>query len=204
MNILSIDFDWIMEPNIEAYNHFVQAPLEFGVEESWKRIKEKIYDINLECDIKKFEQLYFLIKKHTSYLKNEDIIISNYHNELFNFLNYLSNINKSERFNVINIDHHHDLGYLDDDLSMVNIGNWMGCAYKNFNIDNYLWIGNKNSTLPFDNHDFLNYFYTTDFNIINDITIDKIFICSSWEWVPLKYKSLFNILISLFDDLEKK
>ena len=38
MNVLSIDFDWIMEPSIEAYNHISNTD-RFGPLRTWEKIK---------------------------------------------------------------------------------------------------------------------------------------------------------------------
>lgn len=204
MNILSIDFDWIMEPSIEAYNNLVNTDSLFGPMELWNKIQNIIPNINPECNLDHFNILYFLIKKYSKQLKFEDCYIALSHGDLYDFMEQIND----KKYVVYNIDHHHDLGYNiqcnDLDNTVPNLANWAYHANKNLNMYKYVWIHNPNSCMPERIPEKLKYIHTTDLNILNNVKFDKIFICASWEWVPLKYQNLFAILTSLFDDLEKK
>ena len=196
MNILSIDFDWIMEPSIEAYNYFIKEdPL--GPAQSWERIFELIPNLNIDYDLNKYKTLFFVLKQVANNIHRDNIYVGYQHHELYYFL---KDVSPEEPITIYNIDHHHDLGYPENDNTKLNIGNWVTYINKEKKLQNYTWIRNKNSSLNDLNYNNLNQFYhTTDINIIDTVRFDKIFICASWEWVPLKYKPLFEILVSAID-----
>lgn len=194
MNILSIDFDWIMEPSIEAYNYFTGEHT-LGPALAWEKVFELIPNLNIDCDLEKYKILYFLLKQVSKNIKSENIYVGFKHNEIYYFL---EDIDPNEPINIYNIDHHHDIGYPENDNTILNLGNWVDHINKDKNLVNYTWICNKNSTSCPSNN--LTHFYrTSDINIVDKVKFDKIFICASWEWVPLKYQGLFEILISAID-----
>ena len=205
MNILSIDFDWIMQPTIEAYNNICKGYNNLGPIEIWDEISRMMPGFNPECDLNRFTDLYFLLKDKLKYLTKEDVHIGINHDELYYFMEK----QQAKKYSVYNIDHHHDLGYLNSNSPSIeeqpiSLANWATKAHQNLNMYRYTWISNINSHKPEEVPEKLKYTATYDLNILENIKFDKIFICASWEWVPLKYQNLFAILTSLFDDLENK
>ena len=205
MNILSIDFDWIMQPTIEAYNNIVLGYNALGPLESWENVKKQIPNFEPYCNLDQFTQLYFLLKDKIQWLTRNDIYIGLNHDELYGFMEK----QEAKEYIVYNIDHHHDLGYLESGFNSIieqplTLANWAAKSTEKLNLCKYIWISNKNSKIPEIIPENLNYTRVSDISILDRIHIDKIFICSSWEWVPLKYQNLFAILTSLFDDLENK
>lgn len=131
-------------------------------------------------------------------LQLKDVFIADGHEEIFKAINTWR---LDDKFNIYNIDHHHDCGYLSDNISLHNItnectcANWVPYVYKNFPaFMKYIWIGNKNSFLlnsqlksiipKYDNY--------SDLGILNNIKIDKIFICKSRTWIPVEYRGLID------------
>lgn len=204
MNILSVDFDWIMQPTIEAYNNMVHGYTKLGPKEVWEHIEKNIPGFEPLCDLNRFTDLYFFLKDHSKNLYKEDIYIGFNHDELYRFMDDLN----AKKYLVYNVDHHHDLGYRLDEQPLeeqpITLANWAEKAHENLNMYKYVWIHNANSCLPEKIPDKLKYTHTTDIRLLDGVKFDKIFICASWEWVPLKYQNLFAILTSLFDDLENK
>lgn len=204
MNILSIDFDWIMQPTIRAYNDLSYGYNRLGPAEIWDNIFSAMPGFNPQCDLNYFTDLYFLLKRYLKNLNVEDVYIGMNHDELYKFMEQLG----AKKYSVYNIDHHHDLGYRLEEQALsdqpLTMANWATKAHENLNMYKYTWIHNTNSGVPEYIPETLKYTHTTDLNILDGVRIDKIFICPSWEWVPLKYQNLFAILVSLFDDLEKK
>ena len=203
MNVLSIDFDWIMEPTIEAYNSLSHGRDAFGPAEIWRIIQGKIPGFSPECDLNKFTDLFFFLKEKVNGIDKDNIKIAFNHEEIYDFLD------KDFDVSLYNIDHHHDMGYPQNDseenkeraLEGLGCGNWVSFLNKNKKIKQYTWIGNHNSNPPMNiiSNDYDNFIFTTDLNALCSVKFDKIFICASWEWVPLKYRNLFDILISLLD-----
>ena len=110
---------------------------------------------------------------------------------------------KEHKINLYNIDHHHDMGYEGNNGAFDSLGvaNWVHFANKDMKLSSYTWIHNVNSIYPTEElcEQYKRYTHTTDINILNNIQFDKIFLCASWEWVPLKYEPLFDILVSAID-----
>lgn len=196
MNVLSIDFDWIMEPSIEAYNHISNTD-RFGPLRTWEKIKAIIPGFDPQCDLSKFHDLFFLLLDKSKKLKQEDICISFNHEEIYNFLSDYDNIN------LYNVDHHHDMGYpqngSEEIQDYINCANWVYHLNKNNKLKSYTWIHNINSIQNNNIENFCTYIDTNDLDILKNIEFDKIFICASWEWVPIKYEPLFDVLISSVD-----
>ena len=98
---------------------------------------------------------------------------------------------------IINIDHHHDLGYDEDDpYEKCTCANWAYYLFKQGKLDKYIWLNNNNSDIiPPPRHEAN--FFSEFFCDINETSYinrfgrpDKIFICLSPEWVPSQYHPL--------------
>lgn len=200
MNILSIDFDWIMQPTIEAYNNLCHGNSPLGAKEIWEQIEMAMPGFEARCDLNRFTDLYFTLKEVMKNLTKGDCYVGIEHGELYNFMQVLG----AKKYNVYNIDHHHDLGYhIGDeplDEQSTSLANWAAKAHTDLNMYKYTWIHNVNSCMPEEVSEKLKYTHTTDLRILDGIKFDKVFICASWEWVPPKYQNLFAILTSLVDD----
>lgn len=130
MNIVSIDFDIIMAPSIEFYNNNVRD--------------RTLFDNPLlkvcNADLEHYRRLTdWLIKNK----KENNVIIIKSHERIVNYIDNPDDI-------VINIDHHHDLGYkfLENtclDESKIDCGNWAEYLLSNKLIKKYIWINNENS-----------------------------------------------------------
>lgn len=210
MRILSIDFDWVMEPCIQAYNLYCRGLHDLGPVGSWNDIKTKIPAIdflNLEMDYKKFRQLYFFLQDILNKNPNTPVAIRADHDEIIPFVEkYIQDQNEETELTFINIDHHHDLGYqeIKDEKSVVyGCANWVLYFSHCLNIPvQYKWINNKNS--DFFQHTYDNITIHPATPLLETVNIqepfDAIFICASWEWVPIKYQPLFNILVSMIQE----
>jgi len=200
LNILSIDFDWIMQPTIEAYNNLCHGNSPLGPKEIWEQIEMTMPGFEAHCDLNRFTDLYFTLKEVIKNLTKDDCYVGLAHDELYKFMKMLD----AKKYNIYNIDHHHDLGYHITDESLdeqsISLANWAAKAHFDLNMYKYTWIHNPNSYMPEKIPEKLKYTHTTDLRILDEIKFDKVFICASWEWVPLKYQNLFAILTSLVDN----
>ena len=119
MNVLSIDFDIIMAPVIEYYNNMVPK-------KDWEQIQnENPGMITPKADLHHFNFIIQLLEKHLNNIDN--LYIAFNHKKIIDFLE------NEESFSIINIDHHHDLGYepLDEIVEEKKRMLWL---YPNFSI----------------------------------------------------------------------
>lgn len=177
MNIVSIDFDIIMAPSIEYYNS-LNGDREYIFNEPLMK--------NCEADLAMYHKLSQWLYKKIKTLPAKDIIFIEDHHKIIN------HIPENEDVFLVNIDHHHDLGYSQEDYEVTNenldCGNWGKFLIQNNRIKNYIWLCNPNSSKNTFNYGA--YHYLKDFDIDN-LVPDKIIICLSPPWVPHQYRNLF-------------
>jgi hypothetical protein len=125
-------------------------------------------------------------------------------------IDFLKNDNN---LNIINIDHHHDLGYDERDdtkegtLNSPNCGNWAKFLFDSNKMKNYIWIKNVNSVgivrekvnEQMIKYEILEKNFCEFYNEILNLNFDKIFICLSPEWVPEHYHPLFFLMLDLIN-----
>jgi hypothetical protein len=201
MNILSVDLDWIMEPSINFYEDLIEENNYF--------LSNLPNGVELKADLNKYAILSTLLVEKILKIKNSDIYIADTHTDI---LNAISKWKINKPFRIINIDHHHDCGYLNDDEDINDIlkdtycGNWVLHLTKNNLFSEYTWIGNKNSTkidskikpkIP-------NFIFTNDIQTISNLKIDKIFICKSFEWIPENYQQMLESFTINIEKLRDK
>ena len=200
MKVLSIDFDWVMEPCIEVYNDFACGRNIIGAAGTWDEIQKKIpaiHSLNLEMDYTKYQELYNLILQVIHDNPNLKIAIRLTHDEIVPIILSLFQ-NTEYNLSIINIDHHHDLGYANDSYQQCGCANWVAYLSRSKQIPqlSYQWIHNLNSEMRYNESipSTLMQQNSTQLININTTNIDLLFLCASWEWVPLKYGPLFEIL----------
>ena len=184
MKVLTIDFDIIMAPSILMYNHLSDL--------SWKVLIESSPQFAL------LQPDYIHYSRLTEYFwgllelnSRDSLIFIENHGRI---PHYLEGENKID---LINIDHHHDIRYHDDDdIFSLNCGNWVGYLIDNGRLNSYHWINNENSLDC--NIETYKDFYTQE-TLKNSTLIpdkyDKIFICLSEPWVPPYIRPLFDLWV---------
>jgi len=192
MNILSIDFDWIMEPSIGIYNDFCFDE---------KKLNDHIPikdSIRFKPQYEKFYQLNYYLKKIKETIDDPThIVFADYHGEIVKYICEVWNI--KEPFNLYNIDHHHDLGYKKNNIEILKDGlrssNWASLCP---NIKEYNWIGNKNSDQSTLTPEIISnvpkFNPSTNIHLIKDIKFDYVFICLSPGWIPDELFYLFYVI----------
>lgn len=187
--LLTIDFDVIMYPSIDLYNNFV-----FGIEDNIENVENDIpllkyanADLNLYL---KLTEYLIKAKNHGCQFK-----FINSHEDI---LNYCDNLDT-----IINIDHHHDLGYNDEqrENDIIGCANWAYQGLKNKKFKNYMWLHNYNSE-PF--------YLIKNFSIINmcinNVNFEQLFIpnqiiiCSSYSWIPTSIRPLYNLWKKILEE----
>lgn len=205
MNVLSIDFDIIMAPDIELYNGMVSTSPD-GSRSIEQRIKEHPLLGGCRADLKHYQKLIPYVLKVCQNLNVEDIRVSFSHEDIKNLLDGLNDVH------VFNIDHHHDLGYpqpnrkIEEEESRCSCANWAE-YYINRNIISKLtWLNNTNSSsIPphWENDGRIDVQTYQTTSLENLPHMDKLFICLSPEWTPSTYHPLFYLMLDLINK-EKK
>lgn len=189
-NILTIDFDIIMAPSIQYYNDLVPQT-------KWTELlKSPYYQLALiDTDI--YKNLTNYIINCFSILDSTQFHFIHSHEQVYNYLL------PKEKYTIINIDHHHDMGYNKDDceenIQINGCANWVQyISFKN-QLDKYIWIHNDNSIRPHQNliHILTDDWEIKDFNLNNLSSPDLLIICLSEPWIPPMYHNLFFLWMDL-------
>ena len=184
-NIVTIDFDVIMAPSIDLYNHFV--PLE----RTWDELNH-IPQLRLsDGDYRHYQRLTEWLVDMSTVLNKEQIHFIGSHEFILKYLD------SNDKYNIINIDHHHDCGYDDDNsiykTSDIDCTNWVATAYDQGLIEKYTWLKNTNSTFVSVKAKEIvtNHYNLSDFNLNILTPPDEIYICFSENWIPPNIRPLY-------------
>ena len=198
MKTVTIDFDIIMRPSIESYNYFIN---EDG--DSIDQLEQEfVHFQNCQADL----SIYKLLTDFILNVESEKIFFISSHKDILQFVN--------ESVDLINIDHHHDLGYSNESYSEtfeISCGNWVEQLYRENKIKSYTWIHNPNSFLLMgDQARIDNDLIISDENemkkYLNNLAqhTDSLIICSSFPWVPSMYRPLFDTWHSICENKVQK
>lgn len=190
MNVVTIDFDIIMEPSISFYNNMVD------IEDPMKDYVDKFsFLTNIPADLYIYDYLTRYIVRAAK--QNQEIYFVNSHDKV---IDILKTIPHDEQIDLYNIDHHHDLGYDMESADWIrpmfkyDLSNWVKYARDKKMVDTFYWVHNENSD-PYPN-EAVRYvtedYVLKDFNLEDDkYAPDVLIICSSFEWIPPVYQPLF-------------
>ena len=191
MNVLSIDFDIIMHPDIMLYNSIVSPDRPFeGAKDRHPLIQFA------RADLTRYQTLLSFILEVAKHLDVENIRVGVNHDDI----KYL--LEGQQDVHVFNVDHHHDLGYPDNNPDVCSCANWGDFYLRKGTITHFTWIKNENSDdeNSYEDNDsrltFLNY---PEYNLYNLPQIDKLFLCLSPDWVPPMYHPLFFTILDLIN-----
>lgn len=188
--IITIDFDIIMAPCINLYNNSVP-----GV--AWDSLLNNPYMQLLTIDTQHYQRLTQFVLKCFNQMNKENIHFINSHEDIANY------IQNNEEYSIVNIDHHHDICYNPKDVENkceeLTCANWLKWLKENKQIKRYLWIHNKNSTMPADNvKNIINSEIAIENFNLNGLAVpDELVICLSPSWVPPIYRNLFFIWMDI-------
>lgn len=188
--ILTIDFDVIMWPSIELYNN-----LPSGWEDRIQRLP-MLGNCLIDYD------LYSRLTDLFIYLLNKtNIHFITHHDEVVSYLG------KDNIYHIINIDHHHDWYYNEEDkdrVEKINCGNWIKYLNDNNMLSFYTWINTFNSNLCDDilNHDKIEFFKIDEVELKDFFIPDEVFICLSPDWIPPYIQPLYSIWKNIYKTKE--
>jgi len=190
MNILTIDFDWIMGDIIETYNGEISANEDYNI--MWDNILLHSPGVNYWPNY----QLYQEIKDICTIYKNKLYKIKNHH-DIVPFI-------ENPIDTLINIDHHHDYYFLNG--FSYNCGNWVKWLYQHKMFKNYIWIPNTTSQLNLIDENDLHLLTVPPYprETLFRYKIDQVFLCQSPEWLSPQANELWELWTSTLDFINKK
>lgn len=185
--VVTIDFDIIMTPSINLYNNLVPA-------NSWESLEEDPYFKLLKIDAIHYQKIFNYIMRCVFSLPKEKIHFIEDHGQVVRYV--------KQKCDLINVDHHHDVGYGDDleKQESPTCANWVYYLYKQNLLNSYTWINNDNSdqipperipnivSVTQDLHNF-------DLDSL-DIP-DELVICLSEPWTPPYIRPLFYTIMDI-------
>ena len=133
--VLTIDFDILMHQSINIYNDYDNDVNEFLLD--FPFINQLPIDLELYENLTNF--LLQIPKNKIVFIKDHDEIVKLTRNE--------------GPFTLINLDHHHDLGYGDNirwniPVKQVDVGNWVKKLWDLNRVNKYIWLKDNNSYDP--------------------------------------------------------
>ena len=177
-HILTIDFDIVMKDSVFMYNNYSDMKWE-------ERFKKAPMLTMLPMDGK----IFYSLTKYLIYLfpkvPKEKIHFIYDHHQVVSFLS------QHERYNIVNIDHHHDW------YEGVNLdcGNWVKYIFETGGLYSYTWIKNTTSILPDNTH--FHCLNIEDCDLSSYSEFDEIFLVLSPDFVPLNYHHMFFIWMDI-------
>lgn len=195
--ILTIDFDIIMSATIELYNDIIG---EFRTLDKVLKEYPKI-ELFLEADLFIYAELTryltFLFKRTPA---NKIFFISE-HQKIIPL------IQEEKKVELINIDHHHDIGYdgttINTKIVVPHCGNWVKYLTDKGLLKSYTWIYDDKSLSPQNN---LGKGYLTNSENIKHLNLysyndfDKIIICHSPQWIPPNVQALYTSWVGIAEE----
>ena len=191
MNILTIDFDWIMWPVINAYNDIVPAILDIPYQKLWDKIHYLVPGVSMQPSWDSFQTIKNLCSTYSTKLyKIED------HGEIVSLCTEPCDV-------LINMDHHHD--YYDGNGIDYDCSNWVRVLERKKLFKQYIWIPSKSSW----KEDFEKkpIFYIAPVNPMETLRkykIDKVILCQSPQWLSPEANELWDMFITTLDFLNKE
>ena len=193
MKILSIDFDYIMSPCIKLYNNYCAGDENATV--IWDKLEHDLEIEKFLCyDAQALKKIALLIQRNVK--NGAELIPIEEHQEIIELLP------KEETIDLVNIDFHHDIWYSPEAVENINNFNeyncadWVGYLYLHNRLTSYKWLKAPNSDVYKGEEISYEILGKNDFaNIGNDFS--KIFFCFSPQWVPYKYRHLYELIIEM-------
>lgn len=189
--VVTIDFDIIMAPIIGMYNGEIDENITIDF-----LIKQYPYLEYVPADLDIYAYLTDFITKVINRIPKTRVKFLRSHDEMVPCLD------KRKEIELVNIDHHHDVGYDIENWKMpllgldYDCGNWVKRLDDNGVLHSYTWVHNPTSdelTDPDAQHYITDQYLLKEFDLMGLVQdVDELYICGSFEWVPAKYQPLFE------------
>ena len=205
--ILTIDFDIVMYPCLQIYNDYVSGNA--NPTENWEYLKrERGIEPFMRYDAKTLMLIGRIINKQRN-VHNAHFFVCSEHQEVVDNLK-LSDTFNEDKFDIVNIDFHHDIWYRPEDKNILlsfddyNCSNWLGYLILKEKTESVQWYGAHNSSNFFDNeykNGELPYtrYRLDELSELENIAFDEVYFVLSPQWVPYEFCHLFDLIINLTD-----
>lgn len=127
--ILSIDLDIIFSPYVGIYNGYILNNI--PNKDTWKKIQEIYYIDDFEPNKKYIDLVIEIIKNYQNKVKN--IYIGEDHSNILQAIQFeKKNLSIPYKFNLYNIDYHHDIFFTEEqakrisEYEIADCGSWVG------------------------------------------------------------------------------
>lgn len=192
--IISIDMDIVMSPYCGIYNSLVQSQIDRQF--NWDKIIKKNFDFTeFKINQNYYDQVIEIIKFYSS--KVDKIYVGYDHSTILRAIELeKSHLNQEYKFNLYNIDYHHDISYGEGQERMIMDSNFAVCAnwvgfLNYFNcLNEYHWYKGIGSNISISENEMITpkniFIHTFDNNFPKDLNNIKIlYITLSMPWIPL-------------------
>lgn len=186
--IVTIDFDIIMAPSIGLYNNLVPG-------NSWEQLKNDPYFELLKIDAIHYQKIFNYIMHCVQYLPKENIHFIEDHGQAVKYI--------QDKCDLINVDHHHDVGYGDDieKQESPTCANWVYHLDKCHLVNTYTWINNDNSEIiPVEKSPLsatMVVHSLQNFDLESLPVPDELIICLSEPWTPPYIRPLYYTIVDI-------
>ena len=194
-NVLTIDLDYIAEPYIQLYHNICN---EANVNKQWDHVFSNPQLRSNQFDINSDNLIFALDIFSRALAKCKNVSFSITHDSI------LYELANEDNFNIVNIDHHHDIVYAgnhEQDLSydLVYEGDWIEYLRRNLgkNVEKYLLINNPNSFIP-EHETNLRWEALTTHEYQLEFTPDLIHVCLSPSYIPKFHWFYFKMFTNLY------
>ena len=150
--------------------------------------------MQVQANKKQLKDLIKIIAAQSSDIK---IWVSQSHKHAYKFIK--ENISTDETCEIINIDMHHDMY---NHKYKIDCGNWLSHIDNEYPNAHITWVENPESQNAYgtDIHNTKPINIKQDFDFMDDIKFDMIFLCRSDSWLPPHLDTEFNKLKKFIED----
>jgi len=183
MNILTIDFDWIMSDSIECYNDLISTST---TRSNWADFRKTMPGLNFNPSW----ELFHTVKKICEIYRGKLYKIID-HAEILQYINQPIDT-------LINIDHHHD--YFKSNGLQPFCGDWVRRLDNKKWFKSYIWIPNPTSDIQ--DLEKKNYFYIAKPDpmlTLQKYSIAQVYLCQSPQWLPWEAIELWDLFVATLD-----
>ena len=204
--ILSIDLDIIFSPYVGIYNNL--ATCQLPPDTVWKNIQNSYYIDDFEPNKKYLDLILCVINNYQN--KVNKIYIGEDHSCILSAMQQEKNIwNFPYKFNLYNIDYHHDIFYTPDQGKLIeehgiaDCGCWVGYLTYFDYINKYYWYCGLGADVEEDMLMDVNEKAVPETqrivfnNFPQNLNIDLLFISLSWPWIPPNYYNIIKEVLNI-------
>lgn len=194
--VLSIDFDYFIDTDVEIRNNVFPNGLDYApkelIDQEWENLYHSYPELKDIGVIKDFYLVVDYLKRNKAWHKlGENVLFADSHSEI---KSVLDKIPLEETIHITNVDFHHDYYHYFTGGNSYNCSNWLRRLIEERPFTSVTWIKRSDSECVTLSGEFP-YYMTTRIKKTLEKDYDYIFICLSPEWTPPHLIKYYNILL---------